>query len=660
MMQDDEEMMEIEFSSSPMHDENENGTQSSAANGRRSLFKSHASYSKVTSGGSSHDGSLQVDPEFQSYSLSRLFASWCTGLSYKRPRLFGATVVVLALVIPFMIATIVLSSLLISHLHSSDKSPTSSANDYSDYSVTSSLGVVATDNPICSQIGADVLDRGGNAVDAAVAAAFCLGVISPGASGIGGGCYLLYYNENNGDRVFIDSREVAPAAAHATMFESEPLKAQNGGLAVAVLAEVKGLHLAFERYGSGNVTWSSLLEPAAVLAESWTVSKVVETTLLEVEPQLKSGNFPGLSALYLTSEGNLKVHGDTVQEPQLAHTLRQIGIYGPAYIYETMAPVLAAEINAAGGNMTAHDISSYEPNVLTPISAEIAGYEYLGVGGSSSGGAVVLGLLKYLFSYDQPLTHWGDLYYQRLIEGMKHVFAIRLALGDPDYVNTTAPFDALLSDTYMEHLRSLSSDTHTLPLDNYGGVFNVTYSTTTDHGTSHISVFDASGRAVSMTSTINTYFGSKVVSPSTGILFNDQMDDFSIPGAANYFGLAPSPLNYPAPGKKPLSSMSPSMLLTLPSVSAASSRVTTASVTTKTTKMHEHHSDKHVTSTTDDGHHRLRRASKSSNDEGQSSAVTASETTSSLTTSSSSRQKVRLIGGASGGPRIITATAQVP
>lgn len=184
------------------------------------------------------------------------------------------------------------------------------------------------------------------------------------------------------------------------------------------------------------------------------------------------------------------------------------------------------------------------------------------------------------------MVSWGDVFYHRLAEGMKHVFAIRYNLGDPDYVNVTLPLHALLNDDYMASLKDMTHDESILQLDQYGGKYNLLYKPLVDAGTTHLSVLDGNGLAVALTSTINTYFGSKVISPSTGILWNNEMDDFSIPGAANYFGLASSPYNYPAPGKKPLSSMSPSIVL-------------------------------------------------------------------------DSHGKVRLVGGASGGPRIITSTAQV-
>lgn len=398
----------------------------------------------------------------------------------------------------------------------------------------------------------------------------------------------MFHNSSSGHNVFIDSREVAPAAATPTMFEKQPILAQDGGLAVAVLAEVHGLHLAYTLHGSGVVSWKDIVTPVAKLAEKWVISAQLSANLEEHATQhLLSGKFPELSKLYVKANGKIKTAGDIVEQPQLANTLYQIAEVGPSYIYDTMADTLAQEIEAAGGIVTAQDIQRYTPIVYAALESNFMGYRYIGAGGSSSGGAIVAGILNYMSSISQPLVSQGAIYYHRLVEAMKHGFAMRLHLADPEYVNTTEVVRALLSYDFMRDLQLMSPDDTVLPLSHYGGKYNMTHISPKDSGTTHLSVVDAQGNAVALTSTINTYFGSKVVSPSTGILFNNQMDDFSIPGASNYFGLAPSPYNYPAAYKRPLSSMSPSIVL--------------------------------------DGH----------------------------------TGKVRMTGGASGGPKIITATLQV-
>jgi gamma-glutamyltranspeptidase/glutathione hydrolase/leukotriene-C4 hydrolase len=438
---------------------------------------------------------------------------------------------------------------------------TTTTANWADFHAYGSKGAVASDSATCSDMGLEILKKGGNAVDASITTALCLGVVSPLSSGIGGGCFLVFHNSSSGDNVFIDSREIAPGAATSHMFESDPLKAQNGGMAVAVLAEVKGLYLAWQRHGSG-LPWKDLVLPVATVARRWVVSPQLAAGIAHQASEfLLSGDYPELSKLYVKNNGKIKVAGDVVEQPALAETLTQIAEHGPAYLYDTMAATLAVEIRAAGGIVTEDDIRRYEPIVYPALESRFMGYRYVGAGGSSSGGAIVAGILNYMGSIAEPLVSQGLLYTHRLVEGMKHGFAMRLHLADPEYVNTTDVVRALLSVDYMSTLQEASPASGVLPLRAYGGRYNLSYISPKDSGTTHLSVVDSSGNAVALTSTINTYFGSKVVSPSTGILFNNQMDDFSIPGASNYFNLAPSPFNYPAPYKRPLSSMSPSIIL---------------------------------------------------------------------------------------------------
>ena len=560
--------------------------------------------------------------------------------------------VFLILCLPFMIATIALSVSLYSdssqscgQIYSSDELL---QQQKSIYSSTSNTAMVVSDNEVCTSVGVDILNEGGLAADAAIAVAFCLGVVSPASSGIGGGCFMLNYDYATRSSSFIDSRETAPAAANENMFVENPLMAQNGGLAVAVLAEVKGLELAYQKYGSGSrsdgVTWERLVEPAAKLAEKWEVDEVVAHYLQRESKLLYSGDYPEWSSLYLDGSGQAKKAGDYVYQPKLAETLRGIGAHGSEYIYSGMADSIAEDIQNAGGIITGNDIRGYTAIDRTPIKTDIFGYEYIGAPPPSSGGATVATILCFLAGYLQPVFSQGDVYFHRLIEGMKHAFALRMSLGDPSYMNNRshAALDAMTNVSYINMLREMTLDDDTLPdLTTYGGPYsglvlfepdtllrekaqnsnkklevddiNVNSETKTavlggknrkakrssklgkqrlwampeDHGTTHLSVVDKYGNAASVTSTINTLFGSKVVSPSTGILLNNEMDDFSIPNASNSFGLYPSESNYVQPGKRPLSSMSPSILV-----------------------------------------------EKSSG-------------------------KVMIVGGASGGPRIITATAQI-
>ena len=480
-----------------------------------------------------------------------------------------------------------------SHLdNAGDVEPTSSATDdvWARFQATSpGLGVVATDSATCSEIGISVLEKGGNAFDAGVASALCLGVVSPASSGLGGGAFIVTYNATTGTAGFIDSRETAPADSEPDMFDINPQLSQDNGLAVATLAELKGLYEMHQRLGV--LPWKECTNAAAELAEAYTVSAELADILAstEVTPYLLSGDYKALSNLFLDENGQVKKEGDLVRNTNLAHTIREIGLYGSDYIYITMAEILANEVRQAGGILLKSDIENYETNTTNPVTADVFGHTLYSAAGSSSGGVAVVGIAHFMH-YEQPLASEGLVYNHRLVEGLKNVFAIRMSLADPAFIDTNGPVSALKSRAYMDELRSNTSDSKVKQnIDDYGGEYNLAKAARRylpeDHGTSHFSIVDKFGNALAMTSTVNTYFGSKVVSPSTGIVFNNQMDDFSNANAPNYFGLAPSLVNLPAAGKRPLSSMSPSIVV------------------------------------------------------GESG--------------------VRLVGGASGGPRIITATAQV-
>ena len=502
--------------------------------------------------------------------------------------LYGFSGAFFLLVLPFMISLIVMSTRYQALLNRSSPGGQGGEDLWMQFSATSSIGAVATDNEICSHVGVDILKQGGNAVDAAVAAALCVGVLNPSSSGLGGGCFILEYDNNTQSSTFYDSRETAPSAATSSMFDNNPTLSVNGGLAVAVLGELKGLYEVHT--AKGLLSWKRVVSPAVALAKEWTLSTHMGNVLNDdAKKYLESGEYPELSRIFMNN-GVIKQAGDTVHQPELANTLEGIAEYGSDYLYDTMAASIANDIQAAGGIVTEADIRAYTVKVHNPVQIDVLGHKLISASGSSSGGAVLAGIVNFMEGYLQPAASAGHVYDHRLVEAMKHGFAIRLSLGDPDFVNTTGPIGALLNKTYMAELRGLTQDTEVLDVNAYGGMYNLNSVgrrlLSDDHGTMHLSVVDRFGNAVGLTSTINTDFGSKVVSPSTGIVFNNQMDDFSNANAANYYGLHPSSYNYPEPGKRPLSSMSPTMLL-------------------------------------------------------------------------SKEGMVRLVGGASGGPRIITATVQV-
>jgi gamma-glutamyltranspeptidase len=481
-------------------------------------------------------------------------------------------------------------------------------------------GAVAADHPLCSEIGTSIMrEKGGNAIDAAVATALCLGVANPASSGIGGGAFMLIHADPAQDRgqaspIFhdarsgdspvsrsgkvtevIDAREVAPSAATTEMYLAEDLlstAAIVGGLGSAVPAELRGLELAHSRHG--RLPWADVVEPAMILARDGVkVNANLAHEILLLSPFAAEWPNFGLRAL-LTKRDNwnnpLK-EGDILKNPKLGATLQAIMEEGSDALYKgERAAQLARDIQDAGGIITKEDIENYHATLRSPVVGhDINGFSIVGVGPPSSGGAAVIGAARFLANYTSPLAAFADaLSSHRMVEACKHMFSIRMSMSDPAY-NVKMVADAvndMIEGHYISELRQATKDNETLPLSQYGGTkwaqLNDTdgagkakdakegdrnlrglarrFGYLEDHGTSHFSVVDKDGNAVAMTSSVNTYFGSQVISASTGIIVNNQMDDFANPGNPNFFGLRPSEANYIKPGKKPLSSMSPTMV----------------------------------------------------------------------------------------------------
>lgn len=454
--------------------------------------------------------------------------------------------------------------------------------------VESYKGVVAADHSRCSEIGVDILKRGGNAIDAAVAVGFCQGVVNPISSGIGGGMFMNIYLANGTAKV-INAREVAPAAATATMFSGkDPDASLHGGLAIAVPLEARGLqeaHRLFGRYPS----WQDLVLPAAELAEHGFAAHPYLVDILSI-PVIynRTKDKPLLREAFLIQEGNEwrpPMEGEQCcRRPLLAKTLRNIAQHGADYLYTSpVAETLAREIQEAGGIITANDIEGAQPEVRDPLRVPFQDTELLLMPPPSSSPAVAMAL-KFLAGYPDLMagreqhdssktsgTQPVELHAYRMVEAMKHAFTLRMSLGDngteqhPQPAENIRVLSDMLNDTFIDELRSLTSDEHTLPLDEYGGRWNPirlgVKPPPDDHGTSHYCVVDEDLNAVSITTTVNTVFGSNVVSPSTGIIFNNEMDDFSRPDHTSEITPVPSHANFIAPYKRPLSAMSPTIVL---------------------------------------------------------------------------------------------------
>lgn len=334
------------------------------------------------------------------------------GAMMQNPRKYSIlTICMMFLILILFIIVLALSIVINSRSPPPQSTSTDDSDLWSTFESSSYLGVVATDHPTCSSIGVNILNLGGNAVDGAIASKLCLGVVSPASSGIGGGGFILIHNAVSKANTFIDARECAPTNSSSHMFESDPLAAQNGGLAIAVPGEIRGLYLAWKDYGSGLLTWSQLVLPSADLADEWMVSYELEAYIKASEKYVYSGDYPELSELYINGKtGKLKTQGDLVQQPKLASFLRNLASNGPDVFYEDMADTLAEEIQQAGGVVTAEDIRSYQPNVYTDsdlVKSSFMGFEYVGVGGSSSGGPSVAGILNFMQSYPESFLSIG-------------------------------------------------------------------------------------------------------------------------------------------------------------------------------------------------------------------------------------------------------------
>jgi gamma-glutamyltranspeptidase/glutathione hydrolase len=422
--------------------------------------------------------------------------------------------------------------------------------------VRAAHGMVVAQEARAARIGVDILRQGGNAVDAAVATGFALAVTYPRAGNIGGGGFMVIHRAN-GDDISIDYRETAPAAATAEMFldaqgKPDSRKSRSTGLAVGVPGTVAGLALAHRRYGSGKMTLAQLLAPAIALAHN---GVEVDGDLADSLPRVRErlARWPSSAAIFLNADGSALRPGQQLVQGDLAATLEAIARDGPRAFYEgPVAQRIAAAVREAGGTMTAEDLRAYEARLRAPVRGTYRGYTVLSMPPPSSGGVHLIEMLNILEGY----TLRDDAVSRHLmIEAMKRAYADRAAyLGDPDQV--TVPVAGLISKRYAESLRAGIDPDRATPAQSGNPVPHEGDNTT------HFSVVDREGNAVSNTYTLNFSYGVGLVAAGTGVLLNNEMDDFTAkPGTANAFGLVGFEPNLPAPGKRPLSSMTPTILL---------------------------------------------------------------------------------------------------
>ena len=427
---------------------------------------------------------------------------------------------------------------------------------------------IASDNAEASAAGISVLKAGGNAIDAACATALALGVVHPFASGIGGGGFALIYVAKEHRTYALDFRERAPAAIAGDLFlkdgKADPTVSREGGLAVGVPGEVRGLGELVRRFG--KLPFARCVAPAERLTRGAHVSwRLAEVT---ADKPAAAGGPPARDPIVTQVFGKQSLgEGDVVRRPELGRTLARLRTGGPGAFYKgPIADAIVAAVKKAGGVMTASDLDSYTVTERVPIEVMYRGLRVMVMPPPSSGGAAVaetLGILAARYPDGAALAKLGagsSGYFQLLAEALKHAFADRARhLGDPDFV--TVPLDHLLAPTYHAELAKRIKDSGVLPADKYGTP-GAPADAHRDAGTTHLSVVDAEGNAVALTTTVNLGFGAHLVAGDTGIVLNDQMDDFAMqPGVPNGFGLIGSTQNAVAPRKRPLSSMTPLIAL---------------------------------------------------------------------------------------------------
>lgn len=424
--------------------------------------------------------------------------------------------------------------------------------------------MVVSEQALASRVGLDVLERGGNAIDAAVAMAYALAVVHPCCGNLGGGGFLTAHLAEEGRQVFLDFRERAPLGATREMFldaagEPDPKRSLDGYLAVGVPGTVAGLETARERWGTRPR--AELIAPAISLAEEGFVLSRADADILATGTAAFARE-PGVARIFLRG-GRPFAAGERLVQSDLARTLRQIAEGGADAFYRgDIAARIVAASEANGGLLGRQDFERYEVREREPIRCSYRGLEVVSAPPPSSGGVTLCLLLNTLAS--DPLGEYGFNSAQTvhlMVEAMRRAYVDRnLLLGDPDFVAN--PLERLLSKDYAAGLRASIDPKRATPIDPAKTGATESGAPAEASQTTHLSVLDRHGNAAALTYTINGYFGAKRIAGDTGFFLNNEMDDFTAkPGTPNLFGLVQGEPNAIEPGKRPLSSMSPTIVL---------------------------------------------------------------------------------------------------
>jgi gamma-glutamyltranspeptidase/glutathione hydrolase len=425
-------------------------------------------------------------------------------------------------------------------------------------------GMVASNSEIASRVGIEVMQKGGNAIDAAIAVGLALEVVYPYAGNIGGGGFMMI-RKRDGTATAIDYREMAPKAAFRNVYldkNGELIKGEGGSIlgyrAAGAPGTLAGFDLAFKKYGSGKLKWADLVRPARELAENG--FPVPYSYVRSIESYKKDLSQYADSKKIFLNGGKMFNEGDTLVQPELAATLKRIEQLGAKEFYTgRTAELIAADMKAHNGLITLDDLKNYQAKERVPVRGTYRGYEIISMPPPSSGGAILLEILNILEGYDLrsmgPNSSAKD---QVMTEAMRRAFADRAEfMGDADFVDV--PVNTLIDKKYAAKRRESISQTA------------ATSSAVIGHGqitgaesmeTTHFTIVDAEGNVVSNTYTLNNGFGSAATVKGAGFLLNDEMDDFAaVPGKPNMFGLIQGERNAVQPGKRPLSAMTPTIVL---------------------------------------------------------------------------------------------------
>ncbi|KAK7437861.1 hypothetical protein VKT23_018298 [Stygiomarasmius scandens] len=448
-------------------------------------------------------------------------------------------------------------------------------------------GAVATEVNECSQIGVEIMKEGGNAVDAIIASTLCVGVVGAYHSGIGGGGFMIVrFNQDDGSHAYemIDFRETMPAAGNESMYNDspDPTASTIGGLSVGVPGELRGWETLHKRHG--KLPWKRLFQPAIRVARDGFAVNV------DLASELNADTFPFLLSDPLWAEvyapnGTLLKEGDTCYRKRYAQTLQKLANHGADAFYTgEIADNIVKAASARGGIITHEDLEGYQVVIRTPNNITYRNSRIFSTVAPSSG-SVVLSVLKIFEGYPGSAIDTDpefNVTLHRLIQATKFGYGQRTNYGDPAFTSNVTELEKFyLEESTVEQVRALISDntTHT------PAFYDPTnYTILSDNGTSHVAAMDSNGMAVSLTTTVNLIWGSRVMTED-GIILNDEMDDFSSPGQTNSFGFAASPINFIRPGKRPQSSISSSIVedletgqLIMATGAAGGSRIITATI----------------------------------------------------------------------------------